>query len=363
MTSPFRVVRSYFRLPPEPGGMEEHIARLSTAQRAQGIEVINLFNVGAAEGPAVQIAKGRDLLHVRPAPLRNLIFYGGALMRTGALRADLPTVLHVHGDWSDFLLGRALGRAIGARALAASLHDRVPPAKAPLYRMSLRGYDPIFTTGRSDRALLESALGRPVHHMPSAPNRAFLDAAPAAPPFRYDVMSVANLFEKKAPGLVLDCAALRPELRFVLFGDGDLREALAARIARERLDNVELAGRRPRAKIITALRTSRLFLSTARHEGTPTAALEAMAVGLPVLLTPSNDYGWLIEEGRNGYVTSGWEASEIVARIDDLLADVGRAQEIGAANRSAAASRSWEANAEIVTGMMRRVLESKGTDR
>lgn len=352
MTAAFRVVRSYFRLPPEPGGMEEHIARLSAAQRALGVEVVNLFNVGAADGPAVQIARGRDLLHIRPASLRNLVFYAGALARAGALRGDLPTVLHVHGDWSDFLLGRALGKAIGADLLAASLHDQVLPAKAGLYRMSLQSYDPILTTGRSDQVLLESALGRPVHHMPSAPNRAFLDAAPAAPPYRYDVVSVANLFEKKAPGLILDCASLRPDLRFVLFGDGDLREALARRIAREQLSNVELAGRRPRAEVMAALQASRLFLSTARQEGTPTAALEAMAIGLPVVLTPSNDYGWLIENGRNGHVTSGWQPNEIVARLYDVLEDEARAREMGATNRRVAASRSWDANAVRVTELM-----------
>src|SRR5918993_925418 len=77
----FRVIRSYFRLPPEPGGMEEHIAQLSRAQRALGVDVVNLFNSGSAAGPAVQLLPRLDLLSVRPALLRNILFYAAAFVQ------------------------------------------------------------------------------------------------------------------------------------------------------------------------------------------------------------------------------------------------------------------------------------------
>lgn len=350
--APFRVVRCYFRLPPEPGGMEEHIARLSEAQRAQGIEVLNVFNVGTAQGDAVQLYRGRDLLHVNPAVLRNLIFYAAAVAKSGMLRDAKPTVLHVHGDWSDFLFGRLLARTIDARAMAASLHDVVPLGRGRLYGSILAPYTPIFTTGRADQLFLENKLGRRVHHLPSAPNDAFLDARPASPPYRYDVVSVTNFFEKKAPELVLDCALRRPELRFALYGDGPLYEILRQRVATARISNIVLPGRRPRAEIIEALQSSRLFLSTARREGTPTAVLEAMAIGLPIVLTPSNHYGWLIENGRNGYITDSWDVEEITDRIDAVLADEGEARRMGDANRIRAASHSWRSNAERVSALM-----------
>lgn len=353
----FKVVRSYFRLPPEPGGMEEHIARLSAEQRQLGVEVVNVFNVGRPEGDALQLFPGRDLLGVRPALLRNALFYGRATMHAGRLRDARPVVLHVHGAWSDFLFGRLLGRAIGADVLAASLHDLIPVAQIARHARVLKAYGPIFSTGKADQLLLEEALGRPVHHLPSAPNDAFLVAAPPAPPFRYDVVTVTNFFEKKAPGLVLDCARRRPDLRFGLIGAGPLEQMLRARIAREGIGNVEMPGRLPREQIIGALRASRLFLSTAYREGTPTAALEAMAVGLPVLLTPSNDYRWLIEQGWNGQVTSGWEVDELVAALDTWLAGDARSQAVADRNRARARAHSWRANAERVTGLMSESLE------
>ena len=124
----FRVIRSYVRLPPEPGGMEEHIDQLSRSQRALGVEVVNLFNSGAAAGPAVQILAKLDLVTVRPAFLRNILFYSAAFSQRRALTDARPTILHAHGDWSDFLLAKQLARSVGAKAGAASLHDTVSRA-------------------------------------------------------------------------------------------------------------------------------------------------------------------------------------------------------------------------------------------
>ncbi len=332
--------------------MEEHIERLSEAQRALGIEVLNVFNVGEAQADAVQVFRGRDLLHVRPAMFRNLLFYSAAILRSPQMRDTKPVVLHVHGDWSDFLFGRLLAGAIGARALVASMHGRIPRGKARLYRPALASYPTILTTGRAEQCLLEAELGRPVVHMPSAPNDAFLVAAPAAAPYRYDVIGVGNLFATKAPDLFLDCAKRRPDWRFALFGDGDLSASLLARVAEEKIDNVSLPGRRPRPEIIAALQASRMFLSTSLREGTPTTVFEAMAIGLPVVITPSNDYAWLIEEGRNGHITSGWEVEEVTRCLEDILSHEERARTMGAANRSRAAAHSWRANAELVTALM-----------
>lgn len=349
---PFRVVRAYFRLPPEPGGMEAHIDRLSAAQRALGVEVINLFNTGEAEGPAVQLLPGRNLLRVRPAALRNLIFYSGALAARQRLRGILPTVLHVHGDWSDFLYSKALARALGARVVAASLHDSVAKPKAMLYRWALSHCDLVFATGKDDQRFLQELLDRPVHHLPSAPLDSFFDAPRGAARTSCDVISVGNFFPKKRQDLMLECAVRRPNLRFALYGDGPEREGIMARATAEKISNIVFPGRCSPEQIIEAMQNAKLFLSTAEREGTPTAALEAMAVGLPVVLTPSNEYGWLVESGVNGFITSSWNADEMVACVDDVLADEPRRIAMGRANRERASRYTWRANAERVNTLM-----------
>ena len=350
--APFRVVRAYFRLPPEPGGMEAHIARLSAAQRALGVEVLNLYNTGETEGPAVQLFAGRNLLCVRPAALRNVIFYSAALAARRRLRGILPTVLHVHGDWSDFLYSKALARALGAKVVVASFHDAVTKQMAMLYRLALSHCDLVFATGKDDQNSLQELLGRPVHHLPSAPLDRFFDAPEHTAQTSCDVISVGNFFPKKRQDLVLECAVRRPNLRFAVYGDGPERESIIARAAAENISNIVFPGRCPPAQIIEAMQGAKLFLLTSEKEGTPTAALEAMAVGLPVVLTPSNEYGWLVESGVNGFITRSWEVDEMIACVDSVLADEPRRVAMSRANRERARSHTWRANAEQVNALM-----------
>lgn len=348
----FRVVRSYLRLPPETGGMEAHIARLSSAQRALGVEVVNVFNTGKAEDLSIQLFQGCNLSNVRPAALRNLIFYAGAVASAPRLRGDLPTVLHVHGDWSDFLYSKIFASCVGAQVVAASLHDSVTKSKAALYRWALSHCDLIFATGKSDQMILQELLGRPVYHLPSAPQDRFFDSPSDSANYICDVISVGNFFPKKRQDLVLECAIHLPRLRFAVYGDGPELKGLLARAEARGVRNIIFPGRCSQEQIIEAMRGAKMFLSTAEREGTPTAALEAMAMGLPVVLTPSNEYGWLVESGVNGFITPSWAVEDIAACVQAVLSDESRRIAMSRSNRERARSHTWEANAERVNALM-----------
>ncbi len=345
-----RVLRSYLRLPPEPGGMEAHIARLSAAQRAQGIEVVNLFQSGECDGPHVQLLPGRAL--GSSASLRSLRFYAAAWAAAPRLRAMGPfDALHIHGDIADFLSGRALALRLGIPVLMGSMHGTVNLAHARLYRLSLAPYDLILATGKAEQELLEGLLGRSVHHVPSAVADLFL--APGPGTGAADVIAVANLLPVKGLDLLVKCAALRPSLRFVLIGEGPQRSEIERHMAAVGISNLHLLGRVPPPEVAARLRGARIFLSTSRTEGTPTAALEAMAAGLPVVLTPSNRYDWLVVPGVNGFVTEGFDPEEIAARLDDALASEDRRRAMGEANRRRLRDHGWDATAARVTALMR----------
>lgn len=355
MPPPFRVIRTYIRLPPQPGGMETHIAELSKAQRALGVEVINVHNTGEATEASLRVFPGHDLTRLRPAALRNALFYAAIGHCSKILRSKVPTIVHAHGDWSDFVFAKGLARAIGAQAVAGTMHCVATSVWTGRYRLALKDVDLAFATGMADRLFLQKLLNRSIHHMPSAPRAIFFSEAPAPSP-EWDVISVANFFAVKNPFLILDCAKARPNLRFVVFGDGPLWAEARKRVTEGRLTNVTLEGQQPPNAIANALAKARVFLSTSQKEGTPTACLEAMAKGLPVLLTPSNDYGWLIKNGENGFVTEGFTVSELTARMDDLLADEPRRHAMGAANKQRAQALSWQAHAERASALMAEAL-------
>jgi glycosyltransferase involved in cell wall biosynthesis len=125
------------------------------------------------------------------------------------------------------------------------------------------------------------------------------------------------------------------------------------------LENIRFHGTVTIEAIHSAMHRARLFLNVSQFEGSPTAALEAMACGLPVVLTPSNDYSALVEAGENGIVTGSWDVEEITTAIDECLADEGRRRVMGEKARQVAKAHRWDAKARFVTEAMRNVLEKR----
>ena len=351
------VLRIYDRLPPLPGGMERHVAELTAAQRRLGVKVTSIYNAGCPNGDSLQILKGHELYRLRPSLLHDLIFYGAISMHRKALSRSNVDVVHAHGGWSAFFLASALARAIGAPVVAASLHDFIK-RNPVLHRRAMKRCDPIFATGLSEARYLEDVLGRPVHHRPSAPADLFF-TRPTAQAEPTDIIVVGSLVPKKRTELVLQCAARRPDLSFAIYGDGPERAKLESLRSQAGLANATFYGEATIEGIHSSMHGARLFLNVSQFEGSPTAALEAMACGLPVVLTPSNDYSALVEAGESGIVTSGWDVEEITAAIDRCLANEDQRRKMGDKAKQVASGHRWGAKARFVTEAMSNVLEKR----
>jgi glycosyltransferase involved in cell wall biosynthesis len=336
--------------------MERHIAELNAAQRGMGIRVTELFNSGRPAGAAVQVFPGRRLDQVRPNILRSALFYAAAAASRFNFSDNEVRVVHVHGDWPSFCFGSMFGRFIGAKVIAASLHSTT---HAPLkrYAWALRQCDPVFTTGARQAAQLAPLLKRRIIHLPSAPAQVFFEAhSPAIPPI--DVVAVGSLLPVKNMQLLLECAARRPHLKFAIVGTGPELGALQHNARRLGLRNLEFRGAVAPTEVPKILRSARIFINTSLTEGSPTAALEAMACELPVVLTPSNDFGAIVEQGINGRVVSGWNPDELARAIDEFLNEPQRLTRARKAARQTAELHRWELKARIVTNELLRALEN-----
>ena len=351
------VLRIYERLPPEPGGMERHIAELTAAQRKLGVKVTSIYNTGSADGDAIQILKPYSLYRLRPALLRNLVFYGAIALHREFFRRANVNVVHAHGGWSAFLLARVLARAIRAPVVAASVHGFIKP-NAALHRRAMKGCDPVFATGLAEVRYFNQILAGTAYHLPSAPADLFF-SVPTREAERTDVIVAGNLMPVKRIELVLQCAQSRPDLRFSIYGDGPERARLESLKAEAGLRNVTFHGVTSLDRIHSAMCSAKLFLNVSQSEGSPTAALEAMACGLPVVLTPSNDYSALVRSEENGIVTRGWDIEEITAAIERCLADEGRRRALGERAKQVAQGHRWEAKARFVTEAMTNLLENR----
>ncbi len=124
--------------------------------------------------------------------------------------------------------------------------------------------------------------------------------------YDYDMIYVGRLtFQKDPQRLMRLCARLKeskPDLKVAIVGTGEL-EAEVKQLCEELgiSGNVHFLGFQPNP--IKMVHDSKAMILTSRWEGTPMCALEAMALGTPVVSTPSDGMKDLIDDGVTGYLT------------------------------------------------------------
>lgn len=140
--------------------------------------------------------------------------------------------------------------------------------------------------------------------------------------YDYDLIFLGRLTYQKDPQRLLRlCARLRermPQIRVAIVGAGELEEELKALWKQLKLENnVFFLGFQSNA--MKMLSDSKVMVLTSRWEGTPMCALEAMALGTPVVSTPTDGMKDLIRSGENGYLS---DDDEILAQdVEKLLTD------------------------------------------
>ncbi|MDO4568696.1 MAG: glycosyltransferase family 4 protein [Clostridia bacterium] len=67
------------------------------------------------------------------------------------------------------------------------------------------------------------------------------------------------------------------------------------------------------------LHDAQVMIMTSDHEGTPMVALEAMALGVPIVSTPTDGLKDLIDDGRTGFLAD--DDSVLAGRLIELSED------------------------------------------
>lgn len=119
-----------------------------------------------------------------------------------------------------------------------------------------------------------------------------------------------------------------PNLKLLLVGDGVLREEYKNQINNLNLsENIKMLGQR--SDVEELLRISDIAISTSRREGLPRNIMEAMATGLPTIVTNSRGNRDLVSDKVNGYIVYSDEASEIAEKINALYSNPKLRKEFG----------------------------------
>jgi len=162
----------------------------------------------------------------------------------------------------------------------------------------------------------------------------------------YDVQS----FIRAVP-LVLKEAG---EAKFVIAGDGDQKEYLES-LATELgvAGKVRFIGFIENEQLPKYLTSSDICVSTSLSDaGLSAGTAEAMACGLPVVVTDFGDNGEWVQDGVNGYLFPPGNVEALASRLVDLLRDAGKRRRFGEEGRRVIVERN---NYEKEMGKMEQI--------
>ena len=154
------------------------------------------------------------------------------------------------------------------------------------------------------------------------------------------IISVGRLRPPKNFDRLLDVARVvmdrHPDWTWDIWGEGELRASLEAKIDRLNLrENVFLRGHTSR--IYELYPEYSMIVMTSDYEGFPMTLLEGAAKGLPMIsfdipTGPSE----IIRDGDNGYLIPDGELGEMADRIDQLINDAEKRQNMAEESRHTA---------------------------
>jgi glycosyltransferase involved in cell wall biosynthesis len=137
------------------------------------------------------------------------------------------------------------------------------------------------------------------------------------------ILSVGKLIEVKQPELLLRAFAevrRRHACHLVYVGDGSLRGRIEAQAREFGISDVHVTGFVNQTRIPEMLACGDIFVLASYHEPWGLAVNEAMATGLPVVVTDRVGCAVdLVEDGGNGYVVRYDDSIQLAQRLEILV--------------------------------------------
>lgn len=133
-----------------------------------------------------------------------------------------------------------------------------------------------------------------------------------------------------------------PDTRFMLVGRGGLEAELRTLASQLGIDHVvHFIGFVPNDQLPETLCSLDVYVSTSLSDaGIAASTAEAMACGLPVVITDSGENALWIEDGRNGYIVPVKSPVQLAERIIRLLGDASLREKMGSDGRNTILERN-----------------------
>jgi glycosyltransferase involved in cell wall biosynthesis len=272
------------------------------------------------------------------------------------LRRERPHVLHTW-MFTCNLYGRLAARGLPVATLASEVAADVGKSALRLAvdRLLAPATGAFYVNSRAVARFYHERCGIPLEKLVVIPNGVRVAEGSAVPRvalgLREDafvVCGAGRLSPEKGFDHLIEALGMPSlhgrNLELVIAGEGPERDALERLAAARGMGNrVHLLGHRE--DLHGVLRAADAFVLSSRHEGMSNVLMEAMALGLPCVVTPVGGVEELVVDGESGLVVEASAPGPIAAAVARLHDEPALARRLGAAARARMArSFSIEAN-------------------
>lgn len=241
------------------------------------------------------------------------------------IREERPDIIHAHDMKASFFAALLCGKI----PLISHVHNnnfdsRGVSVKALLYRYAAQKAKHIFWVSESayeGYAFHEQFKGKSsiLYNVIDA-EEVYKKAAQDAKDYSYDIVYVGRLTPPKNPQrlvkVLAGVAQKYPEMKAAIIGAGDLeaetKQAIAEYHAEHSIDMLGYS-----SNPYGAMKQAKILIMTSRWEGLPMCALEAMALGVPIVSTPTDGLKEIVEDDKTGYLSD--DDGVLIDRCAEIL--------------------------------------------
>jgi len=291
-------------------------------------------------------AEGLELIPMAPRTEMDLT---AAWRFSRVIKRLAPDVIHAHDPHGVAMASLAL--SLGSSTAQGHAPRLVASRRVDFHlkgnsfsRWKYRQVDAFIAASEAIRQMLV-ADGVPAERTVTVHEGIDVDHVTAAPPVNVHeafwlphqapvVGNVAALVPHKGQRYLVDAAHLVvqhvPDARFIILGEGELREHLEKQVHQHHLEkHVLLPGFR--TDVLGCIKGFDLFVMSSVTEGLGTSLLDAMACGRPIVATRAGGIPEIVEDGVNGTLVPPRDAASLAAAIVRALQDDGWRRRTGEA--------------------------------
>lgn len=348
------IIRIFPKVTSGTGGMENHIRQLTEEQRTAGFRIILILNEGEKLNEDDLIIKPESKFYdTKPQFVGFFKFYYFVIVAIfrKKLKAD---IIHIHGDWSSFMFAPLLQKVTKSTKTYFSFHgkihsnfshNRILPflIKKFCKKIFVTGYESFLSLSPTSKAIFQ----------PSGVKELFYGPRTIRGNEKITIVTVTFLRHQKNVITFLKVVQKFSAFHFQIIGDGPEENNLKKFVTNNEIKNVEFLGNRKAEEIKHLLDNADLFLFTSKEEGTPTAVMEAMACGLPIVTSNAGGTVSIVKDYENGFVIRDFEKTEsYIEKITEILNSPQLREDMASNNKEKAKLFSWEKVAANISEYM-----------